>query len=55
MLQYIREDIMDADFTDAMQSLQRFPQEIDVRIILNGANQFVKDDPLYQNYARDHY
>lgn len=55
MITYIRDDILGGDFTDAMQALQRFPQDIDVRILLNRANQFVKDDPVYANYIGDHY
>jgi TBC1 domain family member 13 len=55
MLQYIRDQILEGDFTDAMQALQRFPQDIDIRIILNWANTFVKDDPIYHNYIGDHY
>ena len=54
MLQVIREDIMEGDFTDAMQALQRFPQDIDVRDLLNKANDFVKEDPIYQNFVGDH-
>lgn len=55
MMQYVREKILEGDFTDAMQALQRFPQDIDVRILLNWANNFVKDDPIYKNYIGEHY
>ncbi len=46
---------MEGDFTDAMQALQRFPSDTDVRVLLNVANNFVKDDPIYQNYVGDHF
>lgn len=55
MLNYIRETLLEGDFTDAMQALQRFPQDIDIRVILNKANEFVADDPVYKNYIGDHF
>jgi hypothetical protein len=51
----MKEPILEGDFTDAMQALQRFPQDIDIRLLLNNANQFVKEDPIYINYIGEHY
>lgn len=55
MLNYIRDKVLDGDFTDSMQALQRFPQDIDVRILLNKANEYIKSDPVYKNYIGEHY
>lgn len=55
MLKHIRDKILKGDFTDAMQALQRFPQDLDVTVILNSANSLVKNDPDYHNYIGDHF
>jgi len=55
MLKHIRDKILKGDFTDAMQALQKFPQDLDVTVILNSANSLVKNDPDYHNYIGDHF
>ena len=54
MIHYLRDIILEGDFSDGMQALQKFPQDVDVRGLLNQANTYVEDIPKYEKYIGDH-
>lgn len=54
MINYVRDTILEGDFSDAMQILQKFPQDVDVRALLNHANTYVEGLKKYEKYIGDH-
>ena len=54
MINYVRDPILEGDFSDAMQILQKFPQDVDVRALLNHANTYVEGLKKYEKYIGDH-
>ena len=55
MVKHLRETLLEGDFADCMQALQKFPEHVNIRDLLNDANQLLIENQRYNNFLGPHY